>query len=137
MDTATQVDDFASLVTAAKPLHSSFLTRSLESMREDARAELTGYLNYCRSVGLSLEYLADSYNTIVRDTFREEMFFHENKRYHWSRFDELAHSVYFDDAVTFRMWGKRRRNAKTMPLPSTWVMCCGRHRPPCGLEGRL
>jgi len=98
MDTANQVDDFASMVTAANPLHTAFMTRSLESMREDTRAELTGYLDYCRSVGLSLEYLVDSYNTIVSDTFREQMFFQENKRYRWSRFDELADSVYFDDA---------------------------------------
>jgi len=98
MDTAKQIDDFAALVTTANPLHTSFMTRSLESMREDTRAELTDYLNYCRSVGLSLEYLADSYTTIVSDTFREEMFFREHKRYRWSRFDELAGSVYFDDA---------------------------------------
>jgi 2-polyprenyl-3-methyl-5-hydroxy-6-metoxy-1,4-benzoquinol methylase len=98
MNTAQQVDDFTSLVTAANPLHTSFMKRSLESMREDTRAELTDYLTYCQSVGLSLEYLADCYNTIVGDTFREQMFFQENKRYRWSRFDELAHSVYFDDA---------------------------------------
>jgi 2-polyprenyl-3-methyl-5-hydroxy-6-metoxy-1,4-benzoquinol methylase len=98
MDTAKQIDDFASLVLTANPLHTAFITRSLESMREDTRAELTDYLNYCRSVGLSLEYLADSYNTIVTDTFREQMFFQEHKRYRWSRFDELADSVYFDDA---------------------------------------
>lgn len=98
MDTANQVDDFASMVTAANPLHTSFITRSLKSMRDDTRAELTAYLDYCRSVGLSLDYLVDSYNTIVSDTFREEMFFRENKRYRWSRFDELADSVYFDEA---------------------------------------
>ncbi len=97
MNTAQQVDEFTSLVTAANPLHTSFMKRSLESMREDTRAELTGYLTYCQSVGLSLEYLADSYNTIVGDTFREQMFFQENKRYRWSRFDELANSVYFDE----------------------------------------
>ena len=92
------VDDFTSTVVAANPLHASFMKRSLGSMREDTRAELTGYLTYCESVGLSLDYLADSYNTIVTDTCMEQMFFEENKRYRWSRFDELAHSVYFDNA---------------------------------------
>jgi 2-polyprenyl-3-methyl-5-hydroxy-6-metoxy-1,4-benzoquinol methylase len=67
-------------------------------MREDTRAELIDYLSYCRSVGLSLEYLANSYNTIVSDTFREQLFFQENKHYRWSHFDELARSVYFDGA---------------------------------------
>ena len=98
METTNQVDDFASLVTTANPLHTSFMKRSLEAMREDTHQELSDYLTYCQSVGLSMDYLADCYNTIVSDTFREQMFFQENKRYRWSRFDELAHAVYFDDA---------------------------------------
>ena len=98
MNSANLVEDFTSLVTAANPLHSSFMKRSLRSMREDTRTELTDYLIYCLSIGLSLDYLADSYNTIVNDTMMEQMFFEEHKRYRWSRFEELAHSVYFDDA---------------------------------------
>ena len=97
MSNAKSVDDFTSLVVANNPLHSSFMKASLASMREDTHSELTDYLKYCLSIGLSLEYLADSYNTIVNDTLMEQMFFAENKRYRWSRFDELAHAVYFDD----------------------------------------
>jgi 2-polyprenyl-3-methyl-5-hydroxy-6-metoxy-1,4-benzoquinol methylase len=105
-NTTTVIDDFTSLVTAANPLHTSFMKRSLRSMREDTRAELTNYLNYCLSVDLSLDYLAASYNTIVNDTLMEQMFFEENKRYRWSRFHELAHSVYFDDRYMRRyMYG--------------------------------
>lgn len=98
VNNAELVDDFTSLVTTENPLHTSFMKQSLSSMREDTRAELTDYLNYCLSIGLSLDYLALSYNTIVNDTLMEQMFFEENKRYRWSRFDELAHLVYFDDA---------------------------------------
>ena len=92
------VDDFALLVIAENPLHSSFMEQSLQSMRADTLAELTAYLSYCLSAGLTLEYLAACYNTIVTDTLMEQLFFEENKRYRWSRFEELAHSVYFDDA---------------------------------------
>ena len=98
MNVITLVDDFASLVTAANPVHISFMKRSLRSMREDTRAELTDYLSYCLSIDLSLDYLATCYNTIVNDTLMEQMFFEENKRYRWTRFDELADTVYFDDA---------------------------------------
>lgn len=98
MNTTTIVDDFTSMVIAENPLHTSFMKRSLASMRADTRVELTDYLHYCLSVNLSLDYLAASYNTIVNDTMMEQMFFEENKRYRWSRFDELAHTVYFDDA---------------------------------------
>jgi 2-polyprenyl-3-methyl-5-hydroxy-6-metoxy-1,4-benzoquinol methylase len=98
MNNAQLVDDFTSLVISENPLHSSFMKRSLAAMREDTRAELTDYLSYCLSIDLSLDYLAESYNTIVTDTMMEQMFFEENHRYRWSRFDELAHAVYFDDA---------------------------------------
>lgn len=67
-------------------------------MRKETYAGLTDYLSYCLSVGLTLEYLVESYNTIVNDTLMEQMFFKENKRYRWSRFEELAHAVYFDEA---------------------------------------
>lgn len=98
MNNAKLVDDFTSLVTAENPRHTAFMKRSLGSMREDTHAELTDYLAYCLSVGLTLDYLAVSYNTIVNDTLMEQLFFKENGRYRWSRFDELAHSVYFDEA---------------------------------------
>jgi 2-polyprenyl-3-methyl-5-hydroxy-6-metoxy-1,4-benzoquinol methylase len=98
MDNTKLVDDFASMVTAENRLHTAFMKRSLRSMREDTRAELVDYLSFCLSAGLTLQYLAASYNTIVGDAQTEMSFFAENKRYRWSRFDELAHSVYFDDA---------------------------------------
>ena len=98
LNNAKLVDDFTSLVIADNPLHTSFMKRSLQSMRDDTCTELTAYLDYCLSVGLTLEYLAESYNTIVNDTLMEQLFFEENKRYRWSRFDELAHAVYFDEA---------------------------------------
>jgi 2-polyprenyl-3-methyl-5-hydroxy-6-metoxy-1,4-benzoquinol methylase len=92
------VADFTSLVIAENPLHTSFMKQSLQSMRKDTRAELTAYLSYCLTVGLTLAYLAESYNTIVHDTLMEQVFFEEHRRYRWSRFDELANAVYFDDA---------------------------------------
>jgi 2-polyprenyl-3-methyl-5-hydroxy-6-metoxy-1,4-benzoquinol methylase len=98
MNNAKLIEDFTSQVTAENPLHTSFIQRSIQSMRDDTRVELTDYMSYCLSIGLSLEYLAASYNTIVNDTLMEQMFFEEHKRYRWSRFDELAHAVYFDDA---------------------------------------
>jgi 2-polyprenyl-3-methyl-5-hydroxy-6-metoxy-1,4-benzoquinol methylase len=98
MTNAKLVDDFTSLVIAENALHTSFMKRSLQSMRPDTCAELTGYLNYCLSAGLTLDYVAESYNTIVNDTLMEQLFFEENKRYRWSRFDELANAVYFDEA---------------------------------------
>jgi hypothetical protein len=69
------------------------MEQSLQSMRADTLAQLRAYLSYCLSAGLTLEYLAACYNTIVTDTLMTQLFFEENKRYRWSRFEELAHSV--------------------------------------------
>jgi 2-polyprenyl-3-methyl-5-hydroxy-6-metoxy-1,4-benzoquinol methylase len=97
MNNATLVDDFTSSVIAENPLHSSFMKQALQSMRKDTCAELTDYLNYCLSADLTMKYLVESYNTTVNDISKEQFFFAKHKRYRWSRFDELANAVYFDN----------------------------------------
>jgi hypothetical protein len=57
MNDPNLVNGFATMVTAENPLHTSFMKRSLRSKREDTHTELTAYLNYCLSAGLTLEYL--------------------------------------------------------------------------------
>jgi 2-polyprenyl-3-methyl-5-hydroxy-6-metoxy-1,4-benzoquinol methylase len=96
MDSTSLVQDFASRVVDANPIHASFMRRSLKSMRDDTRKELTDYLNYGLSLGLDLDYLALCYNTIVNDLRGEQIFFTEHGRFRWSRFADLANEVYFN-----------------------------------------
>jgi 2-polyprenyl-3-methyl-5-hydroxy-6-metoxy-1,4-benzoquinol methylase len=53
-----------------------------------------------------MDFVAEAYNTIVRDTLREQMFFRRHGRYRYSRYDEVASSVYLnDDYMTRYMVG--------------------------------
>ena len=92
------IDDFTARVMAKNPLHVNFLKGSLKLMREDTRAELVRYLEYGTSIGLTLDYLAESYNTIVVDMQVEQIYFRQNKKYRSSRFAEVADKVYFDES---------------------------------------
>ena len=64
--------------------------------------ELDRYLGHAIADGSSLDELASSYELIVADTLREQMFFRRHGRYRYNRFADVADSVYFDDAYMSR-----------------------------------
>ncbi len=108
------VDRFVETVKAANPLHSTHADNAL-SLLDDARFnEFNDYLRYCLDTGLTLEYVADSYNTIVNDTRDEQIHFMRNQAYRFHRFEDVAKSVYFNNdymgkymyglAITAFMW---------------------------------
>jgi SAM-dependent methyltransferase len=87
---------FTDEVVLQNPLHEKFLTSSLEGMSDDLKRELGDYLEYCGARGLSTEYLADCYNTIVNDTRTEQMYFWKHGKYRYERFKDVADKVYLD-----------------------------------------
>ena len=64
--------------------------------------DLDLYLDHAIADGTSLDELASAYELIVADTLREQMFFRRHGRYRYSRFADVAGSVYFDDAYMSR-----------------------------------
>lgn len=80
------------------PLQSEFLSESLREVGAEELHDLDAYLAYALEAGLDIPYLADCYDLIVKDTLREQMYFMRHRRYRYSTFDEVANSVYFDDA---------------------------------------
>ena len=88
------------------PLHRRFLESALNNLTATELANLGNYLAYCRTSGLDMEYLADSYMTIVEDTFTEQIFFQRNGHYRNSSFEEVSKAVYFnDDYMNRYMYG--------------------------------
>lgn len=105
-------------ILEANPSHKPFLDVSLGEMTPELLNELEHYLGYCASRDVSLAYIAESYNTIVQDTFLEQIYFMRNKRYRYSTYAEVAGSVYNDAeymgkymyglAVTLFFWPAHR-----------------------------
>jgi len=111
------------------PVHRKVLESSVHQLTGDEVQLLEGYVSYCLEKGLTIEYLAESYLILVMDTFREQMYFQQHKKYRYSTFAEVANDVYFNEtymahymyalALTLFFWpnhlGMFRFLKKTLP----------------------
>lgn len=112
------LDELVQQIIRINPLQSKFLAASISGASDEELDDLIAYIAYSQGEGLSLEYLAASYDLIVKDTLREQVYFQRHKRYRYSTFDEVADSVYFDDeymgkymhglALTSYLWPNHR-----------------------------
>ncbi|HEX4198426.1 MAG TPA: class I SAM-dependent methyltransferase [Caulobacteraceae bacterium] len=108
------VGDLAERIAQSNPTTVKMLDTAIAGLSAAERSELDAYLAYLRSAGHGLDFIAESYNTILRDTVREQIFFRRNGRYRHARYDEVAASVYMNDdymsrymvglAVTTYLW---------------------------------
>lgn len=95
-DKLSRIREFVAEVVSSNPMHAKFIHASLESLRTTDADDLNEYLSFCLACGMSLEQVANCYNTIVTDTQTEQVYFLRNKKYRYSTFDEVAGHVYFD-----------------------------------------
>lgn len=80
------------------PVHRKVLESSVRQLTSDEIGLLESYVSYCLEKGLTLDYLAESYVILLMDTFREQMYFQQHKKYRYSTFEEVANDVYFNQA---------------------------------------
>lgn len=93
-------------ITTLNQLQSSFLDESLQTADQSDIDTLGAYLGYCVSKGVSIGFLAESYDLIVKDTFKEQVFFQRYKRYRHSSYSDVANSVYqSEEYMTKYMYG--------------------------------
>lgn len=103
---SSNIRALADAILEANPMHRSFMTAALENITPDEMGHLDRYIDFCRQRGLTIEYLADCYLTIVGDTLREQIYFQKHKKYRYSSFAEVADNVYFNDEyMSFYMYG--------------------------------
>jgi len=133
----TLLHELVEQIISINPLQSKFLEASISGATEEELDDLLAYVGYSQGEGLSLEYLASSYDLIVKDTLREQIYFQRHKRYRYSTFDEVADSVYFDGeymrkymhglALTGYLWPNHRELhryfCETLPVdkPGTYL----------------
>lgn len=94
---ADVVQSFADAVLAENPVHRRFMESALSNLKPEERKHLTEYLNYGIRKGLSIPYLAESYQTVVTDTLREQIYFQKHGKYRHSSFAEVGDAVYFNN----------------------------------------
>lgn len=118
LDRDRLLPDLVTCILARNPLQSSFISQSVAHILADELEDLTSYLTFGLSRGLSMDYLAECYDLIVKDTLREQLYFQRRGRYRYSSFKEVAEAVYFDDeymrkymhglALTAYLWPNHR-----------------------------
>ena len=87
---------FTDRVRHDNPMHRAFLDQALANLTPQEKAEVDDYIAFCGTRGLSVEYLARCYLTVVADTLREQIHFQRHGRYRYATFAEVAGHVYFD-----------------------------------------
>ncbi len=99
-------EKFLEIVLAENPVHKNFIDRALAHLTDDEKSRLEDYLDYAIGKGLSPDYLAQSYLTIVEDTFREQLYFMKHKEYRHKSYADVAGDVYHnDDYMNRYMYG--------------------------------
>jgi 2-polyprenyl-3-methyl-5-hydroxy-6-metoxy-1,4-benzoquinol methylase len=120
-------------IVKGNKLQSSFLEASRRELTQSDWESLETYLEYALDSGLTLEYLALSYNTVVLDIVREQVYFLRNGKYRYSKYEEVASSVYHNPdymgrymhgvAITLYLWpnhlNMRRFFVDTLPRDRT------------------
>jgi 2-polyprenyl-3-methyl-5-hydroxy-6-metoxy-1,4-benzoquinol methylase len=88
------VPDLVSRITRKSTLHAPFVARAIAALTREELADLDAYLAHCVAEGHTVEELSNDYKLVVDDTLREQVYFFRHGRYRFSRYDEVAGSVY-------------------------------------------
>lgn len=95
-NTTSRVDDLLANIADQYPVHRGFLDQAIGGATPEEVTRLDGYIQFCLGKGLELDYLAESYLTILGDTLEEQIYFRDHGTYRHSTFAEVAESVYHD-----------------------------------------
>lgn len=95
-ESQTLVDSLVMKVVDQYPVHQGFLEQAIAGATPEEVDRLARYLQFCMSKDLTLDYLAESYLTILGDTLDEQSHFRDHGHYRHSTFAAVAESVYHD-----------------------------------------
>jgi 2-polyprenyl-3-methyl-5-hydroxy-6-metoxy-1,4-benzoquinol methylase len=91
-----QITDLVGTIVRLNPMQKPFLDNSIRLLQADEIEILDRYITFCLENGLDMALLAQSYNRIVKDTFKEQVYFQRHKRYRYASYQEVADAVYFN-----------------------------------------
>ncbi len=100
------VHDFASQVVKTNPVHADYLQKAIGLLNEKELDQIEAYIDFCLADGLDMGYLVKSYNTIVNDAIKEQIYFLRHGTYRYSSFCDTFNLVYNNkEYMTRYMYG--------------------------------
>jgi 2-polyprenyl-3-methyl-5-hydroxy-6-metoxy-1,4-benzoquinol methylase len=94
--TPAVLPELLSRIIETSPMQAGFFERAVPTLRPEECAELERYLAYCLAHGTPLDELAASYELIVKDTLREQIYFRKHGHYRHASYAEVSGSVYLN-----------------------------------------
>lgn len=94
MERSNDVQALISSIIEGNIGHKPYLQTACSQLSPDDWSELHNLLSYYKSLSVDIGYLADCYNTVVQDTYLEQIYFMRKKRYRYSTLAEVADAVY-------------------------------------------
>jgi len=85
-------------ITAARPGHADYLAAALANLTVDEREDMELYLKYMVDQHEDVDSLCRAYCALLDQTLEEQLYFQRHFQYRYSRFSDVAHRVYYDDA---------------------------------------
>lgn len=90
-------EKFVDLVGQKDLLQRKYLIVSANILTDKEKAELEAIIDFYLKEGYQIEYIAECYRTLVKDTMKEQMFFLKNNyQYRYDKFEDVADDVYYD-----------------------------------------
>ncbi len=89
-------------VVEANAMQAQFLERAVSEICPSELDDLERYVAHCVGSGVPVAELAASYDLIVRDMVREQIYFRKHGRYRHATFADVASSVYMNPAYMGR-----------------------------------
>lgn len=110
------VNELVQEILVINKLQKNFLEHSIASLSIEEIEQLNTYLQYClNEEEVTLEYLSQCYDLIVKDTLTNQFYFKRHKRYKHSSYREVESLVYRNSeymrmymyglAITAFLWG--------------------------------
>lgn len=94
MQRSNEIQSLITAILEGNIGHKPFLESAASALSEEDWQELDSLLAYYKSLDVDISYLADCYNTVVQDTYLEQIYFMRRKRYRYSTLAEVADAVY-------------------------------------------
>ncbi|MDD3138168.1 MAG: methyltransferase [Lachnospiraceae bacterium] len=91
-----KIDVLKCSLKKAIPFQKDKIKNYFDSLDNDLINFLTRYINVCLFNNISIDYMAESYAFILKQTMKEQMYFLKNKQYRYKKYDDVSQEVYND-----------------------------------------
>ena len=87
-------EDLYEAITCLNPIQANAIEKSYQHLTQEEKSRLEHYLEFSCQAGYSIKELASSYDLIVKDTFKEQMYFRRHGHYRHSSYQDVENAVY-------------------------------------------